>query len=86
MLMRLSDLLHNFAYKKNSKTILYAGNRKISQFVKDMVNNYQAFGGIWKKIELGKQAFILMKRLSPTLEGEFNTPADKAFLLSQMLE
>ena len=51
-----------------------------------MVNNYQAFGGIWKKIKLGKQAFILMKSLSPTLEGEFNTPADKAFLLSQMLE
>ena len=60
--------------------------RKLSKLFKAMVNNYHIFGGVWKNIELGKQAFVLMKRLPQTLEGEFDTPADKASLLSQMLE
>ena len=60
--------------------------KKLSKLFKAMVNNGHTFGAVWKNIELGTQAFALMKSLPPTLEGEFDTPADKAFLLSQMLE
>lgn len=59
---------------------------KLSELFKAMVNNYNTFGDIWKNIELGKQAFAIMKSLPPILEGEFDTPADKALLLSQMLD
>ena len=59
---------------------------KLSSLFKAIVNNYHAYGAVWKNIELGTQAFALMKSLPPTLDGEFDTPADKASLLSQMLE
>ena len=60
--------------------------KKLSKLFKAMVNNRHTFGAVWKNIELGTQAFALMKSLPPTLDGEFDTPADKASLLSQMLE
>lgn len=53
---------------------------------REMVANYKERGAIWKNIPLGKEAFELMKSLPPTVKGEFNTPADKAHLLSQMLD
>ena len=59
---------------------------KLSELFKAMVNNYNTFGDIWKNIELGKQAFAIMKSLPPILEGEFDTLVDKADLLSQMLD
>lgn len=59
--------------------------KKLSILFKAMVNNYHAYGAVWKNIELGKQAFAIIKSLPPILEGEFDTPADKALLLSQML-
>lgn len=59
---------------------------KLSSLFKAMVNNCDTFGAMWKNIELGKQAFAIMKSLPKTLEGEYDTPADKASLLSQMLE
>ena len=59
---------------------------KLSGLFKAIVENYHTFGAEWKNMELGKQAFELMKSMPLTLEGEFDTPADKAGLLSQMLE
>ena len=53
---------------------------KLSKLFKAMVNNYHIFGGVWKNIELGKQAFVLMKRLPQTLEGEFDTPLHSEIL------
>lgn len=51
-----------------------------------MVENYNTFGAIWKNIDLGKQALSIMKELPDVVEGEFDTPADKASILDQMLD
>ncbi len=51
-----------------------------------MVENYNKRGAFWKNIPLSKEAFELLKSLPPTVEGEFNTPAEKAQLLGQMLD
>ena len=59
---------------------------KLAGLFEAMVANYQTLGTVWKNIELSKQAFRLMKSLPPILKGEFDTPQDKAALLSQMLE
>ena len=59
---------------------------KLASMFKEIANNYQSNGNVWKNIELSKQAFILMKSLPTLLEGEFDTLQDKAALLSQMLE
>ncbi len=59
---------------------------KLATLFSTMVDNYNSFNGIWKNIELGKQAFAIMVSLPLTVEGEFATPAEKAGLLSQMLD
>lgn len=59
---------------------------KLSRLFKAMVNNYHIHGSVWKNIELGKQAFAIMKSLPPTVEGEFESPAEKAELLVKMLD
>lgn len=51
-----------------------------------MVKNANSFGEIWRNISLGRKAFALMKELPDTLEGEYDTPADKAALLGSMLQ
>ncbi len=51
-----------------------------------MVANYESMNGAWKNIPLGREAFELMRELPDTLEGEFDSPADKADLLCRMLE
>lgn len=51
-----------------------------------MVENHNTFGAIWKNIDLGKQAFAIMKELPDVIEGEFDSPADKAGILVQMLD
>lgn len=42
-------------------------------------------GHCWKNIPLAKEAFAMMKELPDTLAEEFETPADKAGILSNML-
>lgn len=78
----LTELENNFFNIHTMKSEI----SKLSGLFKAMVDNYHTFGAMWKNIELGKQAFTLMKSLPSTLKGEFDTPADKAFLLSRMLE
>lgn len=56
---------------------------KLAAIFKEMVDNYR--GKIWKNIPLGKQAFEIMRSLPDTLPGEYNSPIEKAALLSQML-
>ncbi len=59
---------------------------KLSKLFRAIVRNYHTFGAVWKNMELGKQAFRLMKGLPPVVEGEFDTQEEKATLLHQMLE
>lgn len=51
-----------------------------------MVTNANSFCDVWKNIKLGREAFAIMKELPDTIPGEFDTPADKAALLGQMLD
>lgn len=58
----------------------------IGKLFAEMVDNYNTFGDVWKNIPLAKEAFRMMKELPPTVPGEFDTPAEKASLLGQMLD
>lgn len=60
--------------------------RELESIFKVMVDNYNTFGALWKNVALGKAAFCIMKDLPDVIKGEFETPADKADVLSQMLE
>lgn len=53
---------------------------------KQMVVNYNTFGAVWKNIGLAREAFEILKSLPDVVEGEFDTPAEKASILSDMLE
>lgn len=59
--------------------------RKLVGIFKEMVANASSFGDYWKNISLGRQAFEIMKELPDVLEGEYDSPADKAELLEKML-
>lgn len=59
--------------------------RKLGRIFASMVDNYNTMGDWWKNIPLGKEAFELMKRLPERVAGEFDSPAEKAGLLEQML-
>lgn len=59
--------------------------KKLGRLFALMVDNYNTMGAWWKNIPLGKEAFELMKRLPERVEGEFDSPAEKAGLLEQML-
>ena len=64
-------------------------NAKINELgyiFSEMVNNYNTFGMTWKNIPLCHHAFDLMCQLPDVLPGEYETPADKASLLCQMLD
>ncbi len=51
-----------------------------------MVAHYNTMGDAWKNIPLGREAFELMRALPDVLPGEYETAAEKAHLLEQMLE
>lgn len=59
---------------------------KLGKIFRDMVKNENSFGEGWKNLALGREAFELMQSLPDTYPGEFETLADKATLLSQMLD
>lgn len=59
---------------------------KLGTIFSKMVGNYNSMGDIWKNIELGREAFGLMLSLPDNYPGEYETSADKADLLSQMLD
>lgn len=59
---------------------------KLGTIFSKMVRNYNSMGDSWKNIELGREAFGLMLSLPDNYPGEYETPADKANLLSQMLD
>lgn len=59
---------------------------KLGAIFSEMVKNYNSAGDSWKNIGLGREAFGLMLSLPDNYPGEYETPADKANLLSQMLD
>lgn len=59
---------------------------RLAGLFSEMSANANTFGSMWKNIELGKEAFAIMKELPETVPGEFDTPAEKAALLGSMLE
>ena len=59
---------------------------KLGTIFRKMVRNYNSMGDSWKNIELGREAFGLMLSLPDTYPGEYETSADKANLLNQMLD
>ena len=59
---------------------------KLETIFSKMVSNYNSMGNSWKNIELGREAFGLMMSLPDNYPGEYETSADKANLLSQMLD
>lgn len=60
--------------------------KKLGAIFSKMVKNYNSMGDCWKNIELGREAFGLMLSLPDNYPGEYETPDDKANLLSQMLD
>ncbi len=52
----------------------------------EMVDNHNTMGRSWRNTALVREAYALMMQLPDTYEGEFNTPADKADLLCNMLD
>ena len=59
---------------------------KLETIFSKMVSNYNSMGNSWKNIELGREAFGLMMSLPDNYPGEYETSADKANLLNQMLD
>lgn len=59
---------------------------KLEAIFSEMVRNDSTLEDSWKNIELGHKAFELMLSLPDKYPGEYETPADKAHLLSQMLD
>ncbi len=59
---------------------------RLAGLFSEMSANANTFGGMWKNIGLGKEAFAIMKELPETVPGEFDTPAEKSALLGSMLE
>lgn len=59
---------------------------KLETIFSKMVSNYNSMGNSWKNIELGREAFGLMMSLPDNYPVEYETSADKANLLSQMLD
>ena len=58
---------------------------RLADIFAEMVKNYSSMGDGWKNLSLVKDAFALMQSLPDTLPGEYETPAEKGALLSQML-
>ena len=61
--------------------------KQLEAIFTDMVKNYNTYGKWWKNIPLAKQAFAIMtEELPDVLPGEYDTPADRASLLANMLD
>lgn len=60
--------------------------QKLAEISKEMVANTSHMGDYWKNISLGRCAFEIMKHLPDALEGEYDSPVEKAELLENMLE
>lgn len=58
----------------------------LSKIFKEMVANVSPKGDYWKNISLGRRAFDIMKHLPDVLDGEYDSPAEKAAILENMLE
>lgn len=56
--------------------------KRIVEIYDQMVCNYKDLGELWRNIPLGKEAFELMEALPDVIENEFDTPKEKASILS----
>lgn len=51
-----------------------------------MVRHRETIDEVWMNIPLGSQAFEMFRSLPDTVKGEYDTPAEKACLICNMLE
>ncbi|MDE7407282.1 MAG: hypothetical protein K2M76_02580, partial [Muribaculaceae bacterium] len=59
---------------------------KLTSIFSTMVNNANQRGAMWRNADLAPKALDLMKELPDVMEGEIESPAHKAELLSMMLD
>ena len=59
---------------------------ELAEIFAEMVHNHDTFGESWRNIKLGVKAFDIMRSLPDVLPGEYETMAEKAGLLDQMLD
>ena len=82
--------MSHFIWKTTNKDImeqtLQQKLEQLGNIFSLMVENYNEFDQVWKNIELGKEAFRMMMELPDVVEGEFETPQEKASILSNMLD
>lgn len=82
----------SWLYDGNRVTIdYYKENMKqkidyLSDIFRRLVGNYKTMGESWRNIPLAQEAFELTKSLPDVLSGEYESPAEKASLLCQMLD
>lgn len=60
--------------------------QELGEIFTEIVKNYSTMGMAWKNIPLCRRAYEIMRELPDELPGEYDTPADKAILLCQMLD
>lgn len=60
--------------------------KQLGALLTEMIEHHDTRHQVWKNIPLGKQAFALMQSLPDTLPGAFDTPADKAEVLGNLLK
>lgn len=59
----------------------------LATIFKDMVENYNGFGTVWKNIPLATEAFaILTEQINEVVPGEIESDKDKARLVVNMLD
>lgn len=59
---------------------------KLANIFTEMVKNHSTMGEGWKNLALVKDAFEIIRSLPDTWPGEYETPEEKANLISQMLD
>lgn len=60
--------------------------QELVKVLEKMIRHHDTFDQVWMNIPLGKKAFEMFRSLPDTIEGEYDTPADKAGLICNMLE
>ena len=61
--------------------------KRLATIFKDMVENYNGFGMVWKNIPLASEAFaILTEQINEVVPGEIESDKDKARLVVNMLD
>lgn len=58
---------------------------RILQLYEEMVNNYKELGEYWRNIRIGKEIFEIMQMLPKVVYDEFDTPAEKASIISAVM-